>query len=314
MNIIVTGTLGYDTITVHNGRIADRIMPDKIHQISLSFLVDTISDHFGGTAGNIAYTLKLLHTDPLIVSVAGHDFDRYAKHLQNVGISREKITIIKNKRTGHYHVINDLDNNQIGSFEIGASSFADTLILPHPKNREENFVVIAPTVPEAMKKYVDKCRQEKWRYLFDPAFQTGSFSGAELKKYIDGAEILVGNDYEIALIEEKTKWSHQELIQSTAITITTLGGKGARIETKKEAIEIPPAKPKKVVDPTGAGDCFRAGFLAGYLRGFDLQICGQMGSVAAVYTVEKMGTQTHEFTIDEFKKRYEENFETPLTL
>ena len=314
MNIIVTGTLGYDTITVHNGRIADLIMPDKIHQISLSFLVDTISDHFGGTAGNIAYTLKLLHTDPLIVSAAGYDFDRYAKHLQNYGISREKITIVKNKRTGHYHVINDLDNNQIGSFEIGASSSADKLTLPPPKVGDENFVIVAPTIPAAMKNYVVQCQKNNWRFMFDPAFQTGSFSAAELKKFISGAEILIGNDYEIALIEEKTKWTHQELVNSVAITITTLGGKGARIETKKETIEIPPAQPKKVVDPTGAGDCFRAGFLAGYLRGFDLATCGQMGSVAAVYTVEKMGTQTHEFTVEEFKKRYEENYETGLPL
>lgn len=289
-------------------------MPDKIHQISLSFLVDTISDHFGGTAGNIAYTLKLLQINPLIVSCAGYDFDRYAKHLQNYGISQENISIINNKRTGHYHVINDLDNNQIGSFEIGASSSADTLTLPPPNAGDENFVVIAPTIPEAMKKYVVHCQKNNWRYLFDPAFQTGAFSGAELETYIRGAEILIGNDYEIALIEEKTKWSHQELVNSAAITVTTLGGKGARIETKNDCIEIAPAKPKKVVDPTGAGDCFRAGFLAGYLRGLDLATCGQMGSVVAVYTVEKMGTQTHEFTIDEFKKRYEENHGRELDL
>ena len=150
--------------------------------------------------------------------------------------------------------------------------------------------------------------------MYDPAFQIGNFTPEELIEGISNAQILIGNDYEIALIEDKLKISHEELIVMVPILITTLGSKGSIIEARNDAMHIKPAKPKNTSDPTGAGDAFRAGFVAGYLKGFDLLVCGQMGSVAAVYTVEKYGTQTHEFTKKEFTKRYEENFGTSVKL
>lgn len=151
--------------------------------------------------------------------------------------------------------------------------------------------------------------------MYDPAFQIGNFTGEDLRFAIEGAELLIGNDYEIALIEQKLGITHEELIlMGPKAIITTLGSKGSIIETRMEAIHIKPAKPKNVSDPTGAGDAFRGGFLAGYLKGEDLQVAGQMGAVAAVYTVEKYGTVTHHFTKDEFIKRYQENYQTPITL
>lgn len=313
MNIIVTGSLGYDTIMNFSGRFADRIMPDKIHQISLSFLVDALSKQFGGTAGNIAYSLKLLGVEPLILSAGGNDFGDYSKHLREKKINTKYIKTLKDVSTGAYHVVTDKEDNQIGSFFMGALKYNVDLSLSNI-TEPLDFVVIAPNDPAAMNKYVTECKQMNIPYLYDPAFQIDNFSSEDLKKSINSAEILIGNDYEIALIEKKLHLKHEELISKIKVLVTTLGNKGSVIESQNTKLEIEPAKPKNTSDPTGAGDAYRAGFLVGYLRKFDLKTCGQMGAVAAVYTVEKYGTQTHKFTNLEFKKRYEENYSSPLNL
>ena len=315
MQVIVTGSLGYDYIMDFPGRFADRIIPEKIHNLSLSFLVDTLTKQFGGVAGNIAYTLKLLGTEPVILACAGNDFTPYKNHLVRNDISTKYIKEYKDQSCSLYSVVTDQDDNQIGSFYVGAMKYAKNLtLLSFPRRRESSFVVIAPTDPKAMIKYVKECRSANLPYLYDPAFQIATFSPDELKEGITSATLLIGNDYEISLIEERIGISHDELLAMTPIVITTLGAKGSVIETRKDAIHIKPTKPKNTSDPTGAGDAFRAGFLAGYLRKLDLLICGQMGSVAAVYTVEKYGTQTHTFTKKEFCKRYEENFESSISL
>ncbi len=320
MNVVVTGTLGFDYIMNFSGRFADRIMPDKIHALSLSFLVDRLSKQFGGTAGNIAYTLKLLGIEPTILAPAGGDFVPYQKFLESKKISTKHIAIHKNVSTSAYFVMTDKEDNQIGSFFTGATKYAKRLKISDGK-KKPSLVVLAPTEPEAMKAYVKECKQHKFSYLYDPAFQIGNFTSQELRDGIEGAHILIGNDYEIALIEKKLEISHEELVLMVPILITTLGSRGSIIETRHDANHVKPAKPKNDSDPTGAGDAYRAGFVAGYLRavnsrpaleltGDDLLICGQMGSVAAVYTVETYGTQTHTFTKQEFKKRYKENFGT----
>ena len=338
MSVIVTGSLGYDYIMDFPGRFADRIMPEKIHKLSLSFLVDKLSKNFGGVAVNIAYTLKLFGVEPYILACAGNDFASYKEHLEKHHIEIQGISVHTNLSTSSYFVITDQDDNQIGSFYVGAMKYAKELsLLSFPRlsaqagKRESSFIIIAPTDPAAMKKYVKECRDLKVPYLYDPAFQIATFSTDELKEGIERAALLIGNDYAIALIEERRGISLEELLTKTPVVITTLGAKGSIIETRKEAIHIKPAKPKNTSDPTGAGDAFRAGFLAGYLRSIssrgglakarpplvkldDLLICGQVGSVAAVYTVEKYGTQTHTFTKKEFAKRYRENYGTQISL
>ena len=313
ITVVVTGTLGFDYIMDFPGKFADRIMPDKIHQISLSFLVDTLKKQFGGTAGNIAYTLKLLGVYPLIVAPAGNDFGPYQNFLLKHGIDISGISIRKDVATSSYFVITDKDDNQIGSFYLGASKYAKNLSVAS-KGIKPDFVVLAPAEPEAMKKYVSECRKHKFPYLYDPAFQIGVFTPDDLLKGIHGAKILIGNDYEISLIEKKLKINHSQLLKLCPVVITTLGSKGSMIETPGKKISILPAKPKKVVDPTGAGDAYRGGFLAGYLRGFNLKTCGQMGAVAAVYTVEKYGTVTHWFSKKEFIQRYTQNYKGNLVL
>jgi len=306
---VVTGTLGYDYIMDFPGKFVDRIMPDKIHQLSLSFLVDTLQKQFGGTAGNIAYTLKLLGCEPFLIAATGKDFSEYMKFLKKRSLQTSGIRVFKDANTSAYFVVTDMDDNQIGSFYLGATKHADTLSLI-----KAEFVVISSNTPTALASYVKQCVAKKMRYLYDPAFQIGELPIDELRDGITHAEIFIGNDYEIALTEKRLNISHTQLLGMVPIVITTLGSKGSRIESHGKIIEIGPAKAKAVVDPTGAGDAYRGGFIAGYLRKFDLQTCGQMGSIAAVYTVEKYGTITHSFTKPAFEKRYKDNYNQVLSL
>lgn len=315
MDVVVTGSLGFDYIMDFPGKFADRIMPEKIHQLSLSFLVDTLHKQFGGTAGNIAYTMKLLGVEPHILAPAGNDFTPYKIALNKLKIPTASIVIHKDVATSTYFVMTDQEDNQIGAFYMGATKHAKKLSLVNfHKKQKVSFAMLAPTDPDAMKKYVRECKTLGTPYMYDPAFQIGSFSSTELREGIENAQILIGNDYEIALIEQKLEISHEELVVMVPILITTLGSRGSIIETRNDAIHIQPAKPKNTSDPTGAGDAYRAGFVAGYLRKYDLDMCGQMGSTAAAYVVEKYGTQTHTFKKKEFILRYKENFGTTPAL
>ncbi len=336
--IIVTGSIGFDYIMDFPGRFADRIMPEKIHQISLSFLVDDLKKQWGGTAGNISYSLGLLDTRPTLFATAGNDFAPYKKFLEKNNVDTHYVKEHKDISTGSYFVITDTSDNQIGAFYTGAMRHAKNLRLTtifkkDSPSKDSPFVIIAPNDPGAMCQYVDECIAAKVPYLYDPAFQTDTFTPTQLKKAVSHAAILIGNDYEIELIAKKLNVTKEKLLSLVPIMITTLGEKGAVITCHSReggnlynnwipgqarndtaTIQIKPSKAKKMVDPTGAGDCFRSGFLAGFTRGFDLQTCGQMGAVAAVYTVEKYGTTTHSFSIKEFSTRYKENYKTTLNL
>ena len=307
MNIVVTGSLGYDYIMDFPGLFKERLMQEKIHQISLSFLVDTLTKQMGGIAGNIGYSLKLLGVEPIILSSAGNDFDLYKKHLQECHITTKYIAKKSDVVSGTYFVMTDKDDNQIGGYYRGALPYNRELSILSIKETID-LVVISADDPIAMKRHVDECIALHLPYIYDPAFQIADFSKEELHHAITHAAICIGNDYEIALIEKKLGVSHAKLRSCVPILITTLGAKGSIIEMGKKTYTITPAKAANTSDPTGAGDSYRAGFLAGYVRGFDLQTCGQMGSVAAVYTVEKYGTQTHRYTMAQFSKRYKENY------
>lgn len=326
MRVLVTGSLSYDYIMNFPGRFADRIMPDKLHVISLSFLVDKLEKQFGGCATNLAYTLNLLGVEPYIVTAAGNDWKPYRDFLEKQNIDISGIQVFSDEPCSSYFVVTDRDDNQIGSFYVGASRYNDKLSIQ--TERKVDFVTIGPTDPKAMILYVRDCQRLRLPYMYDPAFQIGNFTREQLTSAIKHAAILIGNDYEIALIENKLGISHVELSAMVPILTTTLGAKGSIIETGNETVHIKPAKPRSVSDPTGAGDAYRAGFLAGYVRYVDrargrrnrglasdeLLVCGQMGSVGAVYTVEKYGTVTHHYTKKEFIRRYQENYSSNLIL
>lgn len=336
MKVIITGSLAFDLIMDFPGKFGDHILPEKIHQLNLSFLVQTLNKQRGGTAGNIAYNLALLGLKPSILATAGHDFAEYKKELEKVGVDTAMIRSVETEPTASAFIFTDQADNQIIGFYPGAMKEAIKLSIPRAPY--SYFVVISPNDPSAMIKYVKECQEMGVAYLFDPGMQLPRLSDEDLSLGIEGAKIVIGNDYEISLIQKRLdtsgvagkpalggramtlpRWREQR-----QIWITTLGERGSKISLhslnspnalhlpeiviRRKTLFISPAKPKKVLDPTGAGDAFRAGFLAGFLGGLPLETCGKMGNVAAVYTVEKYGTQTHRFTLDEFKKRYRENF------
>ncbi|MBU0999969.1 carbohydrate kinase family protein [Patescibacteria group bacterium] len=309
--ITVTGSLAFDNIMNYPGRFADHIMPDKIHQINLSFLVTTLKKQRGGTAGNIAYNLALLQNPVSIVGMAGTDFSKYAKFLQDSGVDISNIQTAKDNLTSSAFIMTDSSDNQIAAFYPGAMKHANLLSL---KRIKTDFVVISPNNPQAMIRFCRECQTLKIPYMLDPGMQLPALNANDLKSMLNCAAVLIGNDYEIALLKEKLSLSEKQLLDQVEILITTLGEKGSLIQTKEKNLQVGSGKITQVVDPTGAGDAYRAGFLTGLSKGLDLQICGQMGSIASCYAIEKYGTTSHTFSLEEFKERYKENFGETLEL
>jgi adenosine kinase len=267
----------------------------------------------GGTAGNIAYTMKLLGAEPILVSAVGKDGDDYLKYLKKQGIEINNIFVDQKKLTASCYITTDLDDNQITAFHNGAFNEAMEAKLPARSLASKiNLAIIAPTRKDTMIMHLAECVKKGVNIMFDPGQQIPVFSDKELKEAISGARILIGNDYEIKMIEKRLG---RKTLNSVKILITTLGNKGSVIkEAGRKEIHIRACKAKGVVDPTGAGDAWRAGFLAGYEKGFNLSACGQMGSVAASFAIEKCGTQAHKFKIAEFSRRYRTAYQRKIAL
>lgn len=319
--ITVTGSLAFDFIMDYSGLFADNIMPDKIHKLNLSFYLETLKKQMGGTAGNISFNLSLLKIPVVILAVAGRDFEEYKHFLTTSGVDTSSIQIIESELTATAFIMTDKNDNQIAGFYPGAIKMADSLSLDN-LDQMPSFVVISPDNPKAMVKFSKECQKLNIPYLFDPGMQLPTLTNEQLIQGIKGAEIVIGNDYEMELIKQRI--GNHNLLTTVKVLITTLGEKGSIIQTAENISpsrsQSPPgrwiikaAKPTEVVDPTGAGDAYRAGFLAGYMKKLDLKVCGQMGSVTACYAIEKYGTTNHSFSIPEFCKRYKENFGEELT-
>lgn len=311
--ITVTGSLAFDYIMDYKGLFSDNIMADKIHKINLSFLLSDLKKQRGGTAGNIAFNLTLLKSPVSIFAAAGNDFGDYGDFLKRQGVDTSSIKIVKDKPTASAFIMTDKTDNQIIGFYPGAMSNSADYSLKDLKEKPE-FVVISPNDPAAIIKFSDECRDLKLPFMADFGMQLPMLEKSQVKQIIKGAKILIGNDYEMALLSQKSKVKGQKLLEMVEILITTLGEKGSLIQTKDQKIEIKPGKATEVLDPTGAGDAYRAGFLAGFLKGFDLKTCGQMGSISSCFAVEKYGTTSHSFSLKEFCERYKENFGETLHL
>jgi adenosine kinase len=309
--IVVTGSLAFDYIMDFPGSYEEYILPDKIKTLSVSFLVDNLNKNFGGISGNIAYTLALLNSAPIILASAGEkDFEDYHQYLKEKGVETNFINIVPNEFSAAAYIMTDKNNCQITGFYPGAMNHDTSLAIP----KETDFLIVAPTTSTAMESFIRQAKQRNIPYLFDPAQALTRLTGKQLTYCIDGADIVIGNDYEIALFMERTGLSKKQMLQLTKILITTLGSKGSIIETKDNSIEIGIAKPGTVTDPTGAGDAYIAGFIAGYTRQLSLQLCGQMGATAASFAIEHYGTQNHTFTLPIFEERYREAFQEMVEL
>ncbi len=300
--LIITGTIAYDYIMDFPGAFGDHILPDQIHKINLSFIVSNFEKRRGGTAGNVSYTLGLLDTPNTLFSIAGKDFTEYDEALQKFpSIDTSWIYVDHNKYTATGFAMTDKKNNQIWGYFYGAADGIAGLELKKVA-KQNDLVLIGPSGAAGSMSLVKQCIEQKIEYMFDPGFILTQVSDAELSLGVKHASYIIGNDYEINLI--KTRVKNWQKLFAGKVVITTLGEKGATIETKKKTYNIKSVKPKKVVDPTGAGDAWRAGFLSGIEKKFDIKTCAQMGATAASFAIEQYGTQEHSFTKEEFISRY----------
>jgi len=307
MSILISGSLAYDYIMDFPDSFKNHILPDQIHILNVCFMVDNLNKNLGGCAGNIAYTMKLLGTDPIIFAPIGKDGEEYLNFLKKAGIKTDYIQVSEDKNTSSAHITTDKDDNQIIAYYNGAGDEAINLNIADVKE-EIKLAMITPTKKEAMIKHAKECYDKKIPFVFDPSHQLTAFTPQELMMVIGQAKFYIANDYEMKLTEEKTGWDKNELLNHVEVLITTLGDKGSVIATKDKVFEIGICPAISVDDPTGAGDAYRAGFFTAYMQGHDYQTCGQVGAVASTYAIENYGTVNHYFTKEEFKKRYEDAF------
>jgi adenosine kinase len=307
MTVVASGSIAYDYILTFRGRFGDHILPEKSHIINLSFLVDSMQRRRGGVAGNYSYTLALLGHPAAVLATVGDDGEEYRRWLAGLGIDCRGLHVLAGEHTATGFTTTDLDDNQITGYYGGAMLHADRLGLADTVPQPEA-VIIGPNVPQAMLRLVRECREEGARWIFDPSHQLPHLDGDDLVEGARGAWILIGNDYELELIQQRTGRDLEGLLELSEIVVTTLGRHGSRIATPSGVIEIPPAPPRCEIDPVGAGDAYRAGLVHGLLTGRDIEQAGRIASLAASYVVEQTGTVEHSYSREEFTTRYEEAF------
>lgn len=308
MSIVCTGSIAYDYLMTFPGYFRDNLLPEHLDKISVSFLVDEMVRQRGGTAPNIAYSLALLGDSPVLMGTAGVDFAEYDVWLKSKGVDTSCVEVIPGMFTASFFANTDRANAQICSFYTGAMSRARDLsvlgVTPKP-----NLVIISPNDPVAMDRYVMECRENSIPYLYDPGQQVVRSDPAELRRGAEAAHSLFVNEYEFELLQKHTGLTLDDFLERVDILVVTLGEKGAAVFAGGRKYEIPTVMPAQILDPTGVGDAFRAGFVRGERLGLDWDICGRMGSLAATYCLEHRGPQEHFYTPFEFVARYRQHFD-----
>lgn len=313
MSILVTGSLAYDHIMDFPGYYKDHILPDKVHVLNVSFLVQSLRKQRGGTATNIAYSLSLLREKPSILGTVGHDFADYRAWLEERGIDTHAIKVIPDEFTASCFIMTDKSGNQITGFYPGAMAYAHQLKLADFNVSDVKMAIIAPNDPVAMVEHIKECRIAGIPYVFDPGQQALNLNEEQLVEGFQGAKAIIGNDYELGMIENKTGYTVPKLLEVAEMVIITKGENGSTIVTRDRSVEIPPAPAREVVDPTGAGDAYRAGIIKGLVHGYSLERMGRIAALAATYCVESFGTQGQSYTPSEFCARYAEIFDEDIT-
>src|SRR5258707_10112204 len=299
MKMIVTGSIAYDYLMSFPGKFTEHFLPEHMHRVSLSFLVDSMDKRRGGCAPNIAYTLALLGERPFLMATAGEDFGDYRVFLDAAGIDTSLVKQVGGKFTASFFCSTDTENNQIASFYTGA--MADAGQLSFRVVKDAGLAIISPNDPGAMVSYAEECRTLKIPYIYDPGQQCARMSGDELKDGVVGAYIVICNDYEFELLRQKTGMGEKEVLESAGTLIITKGENGSSVITKNGQVDVPAVRPHQVVDPTGVGDAFRGGLMKGIALGLPHDVAARLGSVAATYALEHLGGQSHAYTWDEFK-------------
>ncbi len=299
--------MAFDTIMVFQDRFTNHILPDKVHILNVSFLVPELRREFGGCAGNIAYNLRLLGGDPLPMASVGRDFEPYRQWLVKHGISTEFIHQSDDSYTAQAYITTDMDDNQITAFHPGAMSLAHCQNVP--KERGIKIGTVSPDGKEGMIQHARQFCDAGIPFVFDPGQGLPMFNGDELSDLIELATWVTLNDYEAQLLAQRTGLSIDRIADRVEAVVVTRSGQGSQIYLKDERIYIPPARPKAVLDPTGCGDAYRAGLLYGLLEELDWPTTGRIASLMGALKVECEGTQNHRFSTEEFRERFQQNFE-----
>ncbi len=307
MNVVVTGSIAYDYLMSFPGHFLEHIKPDRLQKVSLSFLVDSMRKLRGGCATNIAYTLALLGERPRVMATVGQDFADYRAWLEERGVDTSLIVAIPDEFTASFFVNTDLDQNQIATFYSGAMARARDLSMrdvPGPVD----LVVISPNDPVAMDRYAVECKELGIPYMYDPSQQVVRVGGESLWLGVEGADILIVNDYEFELLKERTgKTAEQIRAAVRRAVIITRGPEGSLIWAD-EPVTVPVVPPDHIADPTGVGDAYRAGLIKGLALGLPWAAAGRLAALAATYVLEQHGTQAHVYTLAEFAARYRQHF------
>ncbi len=306
MSALICGSMAYDTIMVFHDKFKNHILPEKVHILNVSFLVPNMRREYGGCAGNIAYNLKLLGEEPQIMATVGHDFEPYAQWLGQHRLSSEYIKVLDNCYTGQAYITTDEEGNQITAFHPGAMNFSQMNSIP--TDTAFKIGIVSPDGKDGMMLHAQQFKELDIPFIFDPGQGMPMFNGEELKAFIDQASWLTLNDYESELMQERTGLTLEQMAERVKAVIITLGGKGSKIYTGGNCYEIPAAKPKAILDPTGCGDAYRAGLLYGLLNELNWEATGRIASLMGAIKIEHNGTQNHVFTMAEFQQRYFENF------
>ncbi len=309
MDIVCTGSIAVDYLMTFPGYFREQLLPDRLDKISLSFLVDSMMKQRGGTAANIAYNLALLGNRPRLAATIGEDSEEYCRWMENKGIDIANVRVIKGESTASFFANTDRSNAQIASFYPGAMSFAREISMTGLIGGTPDLVIISPNDPGAMSQYVLECQNSGIAYLYDPGQQVVRYEGEELCRGVDGAQSVFLNDYEYDLLLKKTGLHTQDILSMVDFLVVTLADEGADIYAGDKRVHIPIVPAEHILDPTGVGDAFRAGFLTGYARGWDWQLCGKMGALAATYCLEQRGPSNHSYTLIEFVQRFRRHFD-----
>ncbi|NQW21828.1 MAG: carbohydrate kinase family protein [SAR202 cluster bacterium] len=307
MDILVSGSLAYDHIMDFDGKFSDHILPDQLHMINVSFTVNSLTENFGGTAGNIAYSLSLLGEKPRILATIGQDYHRYFEWLDKIGVPTQDIRVVQEELTAGAYITTDTQSNQITGFNPGAmkqqSGFAFDSVDP-----KDCLAIVAPGNLGDMADYTAEHQKRGIFSIFDPGQSLAAWEPTALAKCISQSKMLVCNDYEMEMISNSTGMSREQVAQTVETIVVTKGGDGCDLVTTSGTVTIPPVPTDDAVDPTGAGDAFRAGLIKGITAGLPMERAVQMGNVAGHYAVRKFGTQQHSFTLDEFNAKLNQHF------
>ena len=305
MTMYISGSMAYDRIMTFSGSFSDSILPDKIHMMNVSFMVDRLDEKLGGCAGNIAYSLAVLGEKGVIVSCVGRDFERYENALTTLGLPLDGIFRRENELTAGAYILTDKNNNQITAFNPGAMRYSADY--PFTTAGPGDIAIVSPGNLEDMHRIPRLCKEKGVKCIYDPGQQLPVLTGDQLVEAIAGSYMLICNDYEFELICTKTGKNAAELLGLAEYIIVTLGADGSRIHKGMASDMVPAVPPKSVVDPTGAGDAYRSGLLKGLSLGLPVLEAAKIGSTTASFCVEIHGTQAP-FTAEECKKRHKDAF------